>query len=498
MITTPPDAVIVLAAGEGTRMRSSTPKVLHPLAGRSMLQHVLAAAAPLGAGRTVVVVGHGREAVEAHLADVAPTATVVVQEQQNGTGHAVRLALQALPEGGGSVVIVCGDTPLLPADVLGRLVGQQRPGTVAAVLTARLADPTGYGRVVRDPGGRVTGIVEHADADERTRAIDEINAGIYVFDQAVLREALEHITADNRQGEEYLTDVVGVLVASGSGIDAFMAPDSDDVMGVNDRVQLAHAATVMRRRINEHWMRSGVSIIDPESTHIGADVTIEPDAVIGPWTVLEGSTTIAMGAEVGPGAHLRDCRIDSGASVRFTTASGAVIGPRASVGPYTYLRPGTVLGTDAKAGAFVEMKNADVGAGSKVPHLSYVGDAEIGTGSNVGAATVFVNYDGVDKHRTVIGSHVRIGSDTMLVAPVTIGDGAYTAAGSVITDDVPPGAMGVARARQRTIRNWVLRRRRGSASARAAEAAQQVEGESGSGTGRDTGGQSGDNATGNR
>ena len=372
-----------------------------------------------------------------------------------------------------TVVVVCADTPLLTSATLAALVSShQGSSSSATLLTARVGDPTGYGRIVRDPGGAVVAIVEHRDADEQTLAIDEVNSGIYAFDVEALSEALSVVSTDNSQGEEYLTDVIGVLVSAGRQVNAVVVDDDRELMGVNDRVQLAEARSLMRDRINTRWMRSGVSIIDPATTLIGVDVTIEPDAVVHPWTLLEGTTTVAAGAEVGPGSQIIDSVVGSRATVRFSTCDRAVIGPGASVGPYTFLRPGTELSRGAKAGAFVEAKNAKVGEGSKIPHLSYVGDAEIGEGSNIGAATVFVNYDGVAKHRTVVGDHVRIGSDTMLVAPVTVGDGAYTAAGSVITDDVPAGAMGVGRARQRTILDWVLRKRRGSASASAAERAQ--------------------------
>jgi bifunctional UDP-N-acetylglucosamine pyrophosphorylase/glucosamine-1-phosphate N-acetyltransferase len=328
--------------------------------------------------------------------------------------------------------------------------------------------------VVRGDGdGNIRAIVEHGDADGATLAVDEVNSGIYVFDAAVLRSALGRLSTENSQGEEYLTDVIGILVADGARVQGVAVNDPREVMGINDRAQLAEARTVLRDRINDAWMRTGVSIIDPATTYIDVDVQLAPDCVIGPWTMLEGASTVAAGAEVGPGSQIKDTVVGHGATVRFTTADRAVIGPDASVGPYTYLRPGTELAKGARAGAFVETKNVRVGEGSKIPHLSYVGDAEIGEGTNIGAATVFVNYDGVAKHRTVIGDQVRIGSDTMLVAPVMVGDGAYTAAGSVITDDVPPGSMGVGRARQRNIRDWVLRKRRGTASAEAATRAQQ-------------------------
>ena len=468
-------AVIVLAAGEGTRMRSSTPKVLHMFLGRSLLGHVLSAVEPLAPAHTVVVVGHQREAVLAHLAEIAPAAQSVVQEHQNGTGHAVRIALDEVAGLTGTVVVVCGDTPLLTSATLEALVEHHgATSSSATVLTARVVDPSGYGRIVRADGGAVVAIVEHKDADEQTLGIDEINSGIYAFDAEALEGALSAVSTNNSQGEEYLTDVIGVLVGDGQHVDAVVVDEARELMGVNDRVQLAEARGRMRDRINERWMREGVSIIDPATTMIGVGVTLEADAVVHPWTLLEGSTTVASGAEVGPGSQLIDSVVGAAATVRFTTCDRAVIGPEASVGPYTNLRPGTVLGRGARAGAFVEAKNAQVGEGSKIPHLSYVGDAEIGEGSNIGAASVFVNYDGLAKHRTVIGDHVRIGSDTMLVAPVSIGDGAYTAAGSVITDDVPAGAMGVGRARQRTIRDWVLRKRSGTASAKAAARALQA------------------------
>jgi len=456
-------------------MKSGTPKVLHKFLGRSLLGHVLAATTALDPEQTLVVVGHGREQVVDHLAQIAPDAVSIEQVEQRGTGHAVRLALDSCPELVGAVLVVCGDTPLLSTGALATLIDlHTESGNSATVLTAQVADPTGYGRVIRREDGRVASIVEQSDANTDQRAIDEINSGIYVFDAAALRAALTSVTRDNSQGEEYLTDVIAGLAVVGSAVGALTVDDPREVLGVNDRVQLAEARALMRDRINEQWMRAGVSIIDPATTMIGVGVRLEADAVIHPWTLLEGSTTVAARAEVGPGSQIIDTDIGADAVVRFTTADRTVIGPAASVGPYTYLRPGTVLAAKTRAGAFVETKNAQVGEGSKIPHLSYVGDAEIGEGSNIGAGTIVVNYDGVAKHRTIIGDHVRIGSDTMLVAPVEIGDGAYTAAGSVITEDVPPGAMGVGRAKQRTIDGWVARKRPGSAAAAAAAASSGV------------------------
>jgi bifunctional UDP-N-acetylglucosamine pyrophosphorylase/glucosamine-1-phosphate N-acetyltransferase len=465
-------AVVVLAAGQGTRMRSRTPKVLHRLGGRSMLGHVLAAAAPLGAAATVVVVGSGREAVEAHLAEIAPTAVPALQEQQLGSGHAAAVALDALPELSGAVLIVNGDAPLLRASTLADLVGAHRAaGNLLTVLTARVPDPTGLGRIVRDDAGAVTAIVEERDADAAQRAITEVNAGVYVGDARAVRDALRRVGAANDQGEQYLTDVLGLLVTDGERVGGHTAADADDTLGCNDQRELAARRRTLNDRVLDDLMRAGVVVIDPQTTWVDVTAEVAAEAVLHPGTQLLGATTVAAGAQVGPDSTLTDTEVGEGASVVRSHCQLAVVGPAATVGPFSFLRAGTRLDRGAKVGAFVETKNVTVGEGSKVPHLSYVGDATIGVGTNVGAATVFVNYDGVAKHTTTVGDHVRIGSDTMLVAPVTIGDGAYTAAGSVITEDVPPGAMAVARGRQRNVGGWVGRRRPGSPSAQAAAAA---------------------------
>ncbi|RKS68605.1 bifunctional UDP-N-acetylglucosamine pyrophosphorylase/glucosamine-1-phosphate N-acetyltransferase [Motilibacter peucedani] len=469
-------AVVVLAAGEGTRMRSRTPKVLHAAGGRPLLGSVLAAAQAVRPERVVVVVGAGREAVTAYLSQAAPTAEWVVQERQGGTGHAVRTALDTLPELTGTVVVTSGDTPLLQGATLERLVATHASsGASATVLSALLPDATGYGRVLRDETGAVTAIVEQRDATDEQLAVREINSGTYAFDAAALRGALARLSTDNAQGEEYLTDVLAILRADGLPVAAVAADDARDVAGVNDRVQLAEAEAVLRERVLLALMRSGVTVRDPASTWVEGSVRVEPDAVLLPGTRLHGSTTVATGAVVGPDATLVDTTVGEGAHVRNATCEGAEIGPGASVGPYTYLRPGTVLGRGAKAGGFVEMKSAVLGDEAKVPHLSYVGDAEIGEGANIGAATIFANYDGVAKHRSSVGPHARVGSDTVLVAPVSVGAGAYTAAGSVITEDVPAGAMGVARGRQRSVEGWVERRRAGSTSAEAAARARTAD-----------------------
>jgi bifunctional UDP-N-acetylglucosamine pyrophosphorylase/glucosamine-1-phosphate N-acetyltransferase len=461
-----PAAVVVLAAGEGTRMRSATPKVLHTLAGRSMLGHVVAAARALEPQHLLVVVGHAREQVTAHLAGLDAAATPVVQEQQNGTGHAVRVALEAVGRLSGPVVVVPGDAPLLTAATLQRLVDQhRRSGAATTLLTAVLDDPAGYGRVLREgsgPSAPVERVVEHRDADPHELLVREVATSVYAFDAGHLRAALGRLSTDNAQGEEYLTDVVGLHRAAGLPVGALVAADAAETLGVNDRAQLSAAARVLRDRIVQRHLLAGVAVLDPHTTWLDADVVLEPDATLRPGCQLSAGTVVRRGAVVGPDTTLVACEVGEEATVVRTHAERAVIGAGASVGPFTYLRPGARLGAGSKAGAFVEIKASEIGPGSKVPHLSYVGDATIGADSNVGAATVFVNYDGQAKHRTTVGDGVRIGSDTMLVAPVEIGDGAYTAAGSVITQDVPPGALGVGRARQRNIDGWVERRRRSS------------------------------------
>ena len=461
--------VIVLAAGEGTRMKSATPKVLHSVAGRSLLGHVLHAVHHLSPNEVRIVVGSGREAVEAHIAQIAPKATTVFQEHRGGTGHAAQLALAGnAPKG--TVLVLAGDTPLLSGDSLAQFVAAHAAGKFAAsVLTAEHPDPTGYGRIIRDDSDELLRIVEEKDATDDEKFIYEINSGVYAFDGEKLAASIGQLTNANAQGELYLTDVIGILKTAGESIAAIMIDDFTETLGVNDRVQLAESAAMLRDRINDQWMRAGVTIIDPTTTWIDSTVELSNDVTLHPGTALLGSTKVATGAVIGPRSTLTDCIVKEGASVLESIATETIIGEGANVGPFTYLRAGTQLGDLTKAGAFVEMKNAVVGTGSKVPHLSYVGDATIGEGSNIGAATIFVNYDGVEKHHTTVGDHVRIGSDSMLVAPVTIGDGAYTAAGSVITEDVPAGAIGVGRAKQRNVLDWVLRKRPGTKSAQAAE-----------------------------
>lgn len=468
-----PAAVIVLAAGEGTRMKSrKTPKVLHELCGRSMVGHVLAAARDLDPGRLIAVVGHGRDRVIDHLARVEPDAVPVVQEEQNGTGHAVRMVLEAVGAIEGTVLVLNGDAPLLRGEVLAHLLEvHEGEGNAATILTADVADPTGYGRMIRAADGAVTAIVEEKDADDAQRRITEINIGMYAFDGALLGAALKQVTTDNAKGEEYLTDVVKLLRDAGHRVGGALDRDWIGPLGVNDRVQLAEARRLINDRVLERHMRAGVTIVDPATTWVDVQVTIESDAVVKQGTQLHGTTHIESGAEVGPACTLTDTRVGEDAVVVNAVCDSAEIGPEASVGPYAYLRPGTRLARRAKAGTYVEMKKAVVDEGAKVPHLTYVGDAHIGEGSNIGAGTIFANYDGVTKSHTEVGSHAFVGSDSVLVAPAEVGDGSYVAAGSVVIKAVPPGAMAVARGQQRNIEGWVERKRSGTPSAEAARRA---------------------------
>lgn len=467
----------MLAAGEGTRMKSQIPKVLHSIAGRSLLGHVLNAVESVNPEQIRVVVGSGRELVEAHINEIAPDAITVFQAERNGTGHAVQVALNGVKTQG-QVLVLAGDTPMLKPETLKEFVQAHNEGGFAAsVMTAEHPDPTGYGRIIRNDENLLLKIVEEKDATEDQKLIYEVNSGVYLFDFERLSDAISKLTTKNAQGELYLTDAIELIRQSGGKVAPIVCEDFTETLGVNDRVQLAEAAAILRDRINERHMRNGVSILDPATTWIDVSASIASDVTILPGTSILGATAIASGAVIGPRTTLQDCAINAGAVIKESNCTASEIGANAVVGPYTYLRAGTILANESKAGAFVEIKNSQVGAGSKVPHLSYIGDATIGEGTNIGAATIVVNYDGVDKHRTEIGDYVRIGSDTMLVAPVNVGDGAYTAAGSVITEDVPAGAIGVARSKQRNVLGWVLRKRPGSKSAKAAEKAEAEKGE---------------------
>ena len=480
---TGPLSTLVLAAGEGTRMRSARPKVLHVIAGRPLVEHAVRAAAGLEPEHLVVVVGHGREAVVEHLDQVGKALgrpiTTAVQEIQQGTGHAVSCALDALPgDLTGTVVISYGDVPLLDTATLSALLAEHREsGHAVTVLTAAVPDPTGYGRIIRDAAGAVRGIVEQRDATEDQLEITEINSGVYAFDAQVLADGLARLSTDNAQGELYLTDVLTNACADGRGVGALVVDDPWLTEGVNDRVQLSAVGAELNRRIVRRWQLAGVTVVDPATTWVDAGATLARDVELRPGVQLHGSTSVGEGAIIGPDTTLTNVSVGAGAQVVRTHGSDSEIGPNASVGPFAYLRPGSKLGEKGKIGTFVETKKADIGAGSKVPHLTYVGDATIGENSNVGASSVFVNYDGVRKHHTTIGSHVRTGSDNTFVAPVSVGDGAYTGAGTVIREDVPPGALAVSMGPQRNIEGWVARRRPGTPAAEAAEAALAAEGE---------------------
>ncbi len=474
-----PTAVIVLAAGAGTRMKSSLPKILHPLAGTSLIGHALNTARAIEPDHLVAVVRHEREEVARHISEHDADVVLADQDDIPGTGRAVECGLAALPEEAlaGTVVVTYGDVPLLTPALLSDLVFEHEgKGSAVTVLSAEVQDPTGYGRVLRQ-GDEVVGIVEHKDADESQRAVREINSGIYAFDAAVLTRALQQVSTENAQGEKYLTDVLAIAHREGGRVSAVVAEDRWQVEGANDRVQLQALGVELNRRVVEAAMRAGTTVVDPASTWIEPTVTLEQDTTILPGTQLHGATHVAAGAAIGPDTTLTDVTVGQGAKVIRTHGAGAVIGAGSSVGPFTYLRPGTVLGEAGKIGAFYETKNVRIGDRSKLSHLGYAGDAEIGEDSNIGCGNITANYDGVDKHRTVIGDHVRTSSNTVFVAPVELGDGAYTGAGAVVRQDVPHGALAITAAQQRNLEGWVERRRPGSEAAQAAERAARASAE---------------------
>ncbi|GIM64893.1 bifunctional protein GlmU [Planomonospora venezuelensis] len=466
--------VIVLAAGGGTRMKSKTMKVLHPIGGRSMIGHVLHAVQAVEPTSVVAVVGHQREQVGPHITGLLPSAVLAVQETQEGTGHAVRVAMEASGTTSGTVIVAAGDTPLLEGESLRAFAEEHHAAQRAvSILSGRLADPFGYGRIVRNHEGDVEAIVEEKDATPEQREIDEISSGILAFDAEFLVSALARITNDNAKGEYYLTDAVGLAREDGLTVGAHLIDDVAQTAGANDRAQLAELGRELNRRIVTRWMKEGVTVMDPATTWIEADVVLEPDATILPGTQLLGATVVHEDAVVGPDTTLKDCEVGAGARVVRTHGELAVVGDQASVGPFAYLRPGTRLGVGGKIGTFVETKNSTIGDGAKVPHLSYVGDAEIGDGTNIGAGTIFANYDGVAKHRTVIGRHAKTGSNNTFVAPVSVGDGAGTAGGTVVRRDVPAGALAVSSSPQRNLEGWTESKRAGTAQAEAARTARE-------------------------
>lgn len=476
-----PCAVVVLAAGAGTRMKSTTQKTLHTIGGRSLLSHSLHAANGIDPEHIVAVVGHQRDqvapAVDKVAEELGREVHQAVQEQQNGTGDAVAAGLAPIKEYDGTVIVTNADVPLLRPETLQALVDAHINASAAVtVLSIVLDQPTGYGRIVRDAGGNVTSIVEEKDASDAEKKITEVNSGVFAFDGRILREALTRLNTDNAQGELYITDVLAIARGDGHTVRAHVATDARELAGVNNRVQLAEAGRELNRRTVEAAMLGGATIVDPDTTFIGVNVRIGQDVTIHPGTQLWGATTIGDNAVIGPDTTLTDMTVGQGASVIRTHGERSTIGADATVGPFTFIRPGTVLGGEGKLGAFVESKNAQIGHGSKVPHLTYIGDATVGEGSNIGASSVFVNYDGVNKHHTTVGDHVRTGSDTMFVAPVTIGDGAYTGAGTVVTQDVPAGALAIKEGRQHNIEGWVEEKRPGTPAAEAARRARETEG----------------------
>lgn len=467
-------AAVVLAAGQGTRMKSKRPKVLHEIAGRPMLRLVIDTVRRAGVERVIVVVGHGADQVRAAVSDM--NVEFVVQAEQLGTGHAVMQAEPLLADHAGPVVITCGDAPLLRAETIANMLAEhERHGAAGTVLSAVVDDPTGYGRIVR-PGSvsdtdKLLRIVEHADATEEERAIREINSGTYCFDGQRLFAALRDIEPDNAQGEYYLPDAVHVLGRDGGLVQATTVDDADEIIGINNRVELARAEAIYRRRIVEQWMLAGVTVVDPDTVYIDADVILEPDVTILPFTFLRGATRIGEGCRIGPHSEIEDSVIEPGASVERSVVRGCRIGPGCGVGPFAFLRPGTVMEKKARVGAFVEIKNAHIGVDSKVPHLAYVGDAEIGDDVNIGAGTITCNWDGFRKYKTVVEDGARVGANTNLIAPVRIGAGAFTGAGSTIANDVPADALALERAEERVIEGWAAKKRERAAAEEKADVA---------------------------
>ncbi|GGH38180.1 bifunctional UDP-N-acetylglucosamine diphosphorylase/glucosamine-1-phosphate N-acetyltransferase GlmU [Microbacterium album] len=469
-------AIVILAAGQGTRMRSALPKVLHRIGGRTLVGHVLHTAQQLPASIVHVVVRHERDRVVEAVSDV-PGVRIVDQDDVPGTGRAVQLAVEALPgEFDGDVLVLSGDVPLLEPETLAGLLDEHRAsGAEATLLSATLDDPTGYGRIVRHDDGSVARIVEQKDASPEEAAIAEINAGVYVFRVASLRGGLTRVGTSNAQGEMYLTDVIRLLREDGGHVAVRTADDARIALGVNDRIQLSEAAAILNARTVRRWQREGVTVQDPATTWIDDTATLAQDVTILPNTHVLGATTIGEGATIGPDTSLVDCEVGEGATVRRADATLAVIGAGATVGPYAYLRAGAELAPRAKVGTYVEVKNSQIGEGSKVPHLSYIGDTTIGRGVNLGAGAITANYDDITKHRTEIEDEVHTGSHNVFVAPVRIAAGAKTGAGAVIRKDVPAGALALSVSPQRNIEGWVEKNRAGTAAAAAAERARTAE-----------------------
>ena len=437
---------VVLAAGQGTRMKSKLYKVLHPVCGKPMVQHVVDQITKLNIEQIVTVIGHGAEKVKAEL---GAKSNYVLQEEQLGTGHAVMQAKDLLKDKKGTTLVVCGDTPLIKAETMEALITHhEEKGAKVTVLTAQALDPTGYGRIVRDETGLVEKIVEHKDASEEERQISEINTGTYCFDNQALFAALNEVTNDNVQGEYYLPDVIEILKNKDEIVSAYKTVDFDETLGVNDRVALSEAERIMRQRINKVHMQNGVTIIDPLTTYIDSDAEIGADTVIMPGTVISGKTLIGSDCKIGPNSEIKDCQIGDATVIRQSVAYDSQVGSDVNIGPFAHIRPQSNILDDVKIGNFVEIKKAVFGKGSKASHLSYIGDAEVGSDVNIGCGSITVNYDGKNKYLTKIEDGVFVGCNSNLIAPVTVGKGAYIAAGSTITENVPGDALALARARQ--------------------------------------------------
>lgn len=448
---------LILAAGAGTRMKSAMPKVLHQVAGVSMIEHILDLNEELQLGAPIAVIGHGADQIRAALKH--RNVSFALQEQQLGTGHAVMVAQEQLPDQG-TTLILYGDVPLLKSATVAAFLAQHASeGNAATVMTTLMPDPTGYGRIIRDDAGKVVAIIEQRDADEAQRAIQEINTGIMCFNTRYLKSILKNLTNENDQKEYYLTDAIGLLEKSKLPVGAFVVADAREVMGINSRVQLHEAEQIYREERLTALMEEGVTIIDAGSTFVEKYVTVGRDTTLLPGTYLRGRTVIGEGCTIGPNAHIRDSAVADGVKVNNSTVTESRIDADTTVGPYAYLRPGSDLGRGVKIGDFVEVKNARIDDGAKVSHLSYIGDGHVGRNVNVGCGVVFVNYDGVNKFRTEIGDNAFVGCNANLVAPVRVGAGAYVAAGSTITADVPEGSLGIARARQENKEGWVERKR---------------------------------------
>ncbi len=443
---------IILAAGQGTRMKSKLPKVLHPLLGRPMLQYIVDAANKVGSSRTIVVVGfEGQQVIDT----IGPKLEYVWQKEQKGTGHAVMMARDILSTLTGDLLILYGDTPLLRAETIKDLVEAKRAQqAVAAVLTTEVKNASGFGRIIRGGDGNITAIVEDKDTSPAQKEIKEVNTGVYCFDIPHLLEALSEITPRNAQGEYYLTDVIKVFVEKGLKVTGWVTDAAEEVMGPNDRIQLASTENFLKQAINHQWMSQGVTIEDPLFTYIGPEVQIGRDTIILPGTFLMGKTIIGEGCTIGPHTRVVDSMIGEQTSVQFSQVIETHLGPGNNVGPFAYTRPGTVTAENVKIGDFVEIKNSQIGNRTKVPHLSYIGDSQVGAGVNIGCGTITCNYDGIDKHQTVIHDDVFIGSNTNLVAPVVVGEGATVGAGSTITKEVPAKALAIARSRQENLKEW--------------------------------------------